>query len=215
MLYYKLTLKFFIDLLSNPKFKECANLSGLDAGQIILVAQQLLAKVSSQPTNTKVVATVDASTSPIITQAKPKNSLIPVNHDDDLNESKVKIGLPYPSNIKIEKRNDTSFLVSWDPPTAPISLNQSIDCEQLQHQQSTLNSESTSVADTSAFKLQSYNIYLNHEVYTMINANEERAVIVEDVDLNMPNRISIQAVASGKDMSSKPQECTLLFGSSN
>jgi len=78
--------------------------------------------------------------------------------------------------------------VSWDPPTAPISLNQSIDCEQLL--QSTLNGESTIVADMSAFKL------------------------LEDVDLSVPNRISIQAVACEKDVSSKPQECTLLFGTS-
>jgi len=102
--------------------------------------------------------------------------------------------------------------VSWDPPTAPISLNQSIDCEQLL--QSTLNGESTIVADMSAFKLQSYNVYLNHEIYMVINANEERCVLLEDVDLNVPNRISIQAVACEKDVSSKPQECTLLFGTS-
>lgn len=143
-------------------------------------------------------------------QSLSKSNLIPSNYLHDVSETgAVKIGLPYPSNIKIEKQSETSFIVTWDPPAAPISLNQSIDCEQ----SPSLSSAPNSTGDESLIKVQTYNLYLNHEIYTVINATEEPMVLVENVDLNVPNRISIQALVN-KDISSKPQECTLLFGKS-
>jgi hypothetical protein len=116
----------------------------------------------------------------------------------------LKLGLPYPSNIRIDKRSDSSCTVAWDPPAAPISISQSIDCEQ------PLGGE---VAAGDMVKVQTYSVYLNHELYAVVGASEECAVLVEGVDLAVPNRVSVQANV-GKDVSSKPQECTLLFGKS-
>ena len=190
----------------NPKFKECANLCSIDAGQIILAAQQVIQKAPAQkekPETPSSAVTLPAVPTQQQQQQQSKNSLIPIaKYIDELSESTVKIGLPYPHNIKIEKRSDTSFVIRWEAPTAAISLNQSIDCDQ--------NDASIDTCDP---KIQSYNIYLNHEIYTMINATEETIALVEDVDLSVPNRVSIQAIAN-KDISSKPQECTLLFGTS-
>lgn len=165
-----------LDLLLNSKFKECANLSNIDAGQIILAAQQVIQKAPAQ--KEKVEPTSSAVTLPTVptttTQNQAKNALIPAKYIDELSESTVKIGLPYPYNIKIEKRSDTSFLVRWEAPTAAISLNQSIDCDQ-----NDVN------IDTSDPKVQSYSIYLNHEIYTMINASEETYALVENADLSV------------------------------
>ena len=68
-------------------------------------------------------------------------------------------------------------MVSWDPPVAPISLNQSIECDQSTFQE-------TLTANDTPLKVQSYNLFLNHEIYTIINASEDLFVLIDDVDLN-------------------------------
>lgn len=114
----------------------------------------------------------------------------------------AKQGLPYPNNMKVEKRSETSLMVTWDPPTAPLPINQSIDVDNL----SDLNEQLVTV--------QTYNLFLNNELRGVISGLDERVAVLDDVDLTVPNRISIQAVIA-KGIMSKPQECTLLFGSSN
>lgn len=112
-----------------------------------------------------------------------------------------KQGLPYPNNLKVEKRSESSLVVTWDPPTAPLPINQSIDVDNL----SDLNEQLVTV--------QSYNLFLNNELRSVISGMDDRVAILDEIDLAVPNRISIQAVIA-KGIMSKPQECTLLFGSS-
>lgn len=104
-----------------------------------------------------------------------KNMLVPSNPSESNDESQVKIGLPYPNNIKVEKRSETSLIVSWDPPTAPLPINQSIDVDNLYD----LNEQLVSV--------QSYNLYLNNELRSVLSGVEERVAILDDVDLTVVN----------------------------
>ena len=88
----------------------------------------------------------------------------------------VKIGLPYPSNLRVEKVSEMSLLIRWDPPTAAISLNQSLDFENLNNPQFDSNEQVVNVLN--------YNLYLNNELHSVINGNDECAAIIEDIDLN-------------------------------
>jgi hypothetical protein len=89
----------------------------------------------------------------------------------------VRIGLPYPSNLRVEKMSEMSLLVRWDPPTAPISLNQSIEFDNL-------NNPAFDPNDQAVATIQSYNLYLNNELHSMINGNDECAAIIDGIDLN-------------------------------
>lgn len=218
--------------MSHIKFNECLAYYNLDASLLAVTAQQLLQKLKSLPTSTsldqqQISSAVGASTSSL-TQSKsqkldtinggnkttgvgaavpggilmlPQNPLEPASSTSSINEPQIKLGLPYPNNMKVEKRSETSLLVTWDPPTAPLSINQSIDVDNL----SDINEQLVNV--------QSYNLFLNNELRSVISSMDDRVAILDEIDLGVPNRISIQAVIA-KGIMSKPQECTLLFGSS-
>ena len=161
--------------MSHPKFKECANLSSIDAGQIILAAQQIIHKTKSDAPNPIMLPIIPSVTSVSTATCKQAKSLLLNSFIDNISEPSIKIGLPYPSNLKIEKRTETSVFVSWDGPTAAISLNQSIDNESL----------ATTLQDANEVSFQSYNIFLNHEIYAVINASEELSLLIDNVDLNV------------------------------
>lgn len=212
--------------MSHVKFNECLAYYNLDASLLAVTAQQLLQKLKSLPTSTSLdqqqissAAAMGASTGSL-TQSKsqkldavnggnkpggilmlPQNVLEPASSTSSINEPQIKLGLPYPNNMKVEKRSETSLLVTWDPPTAPLSINQSIDVDNL----SDINEQLVNV--------QSYNLFLNNELRSVISSMDERVAVLDEIDLGVPNRISIQAVIA-KGIMSKPQECTLLFGSS-
>lgn len=136
----------------------------------------------------------------------PKQTIVPKSDKQYLSdaslEDKIKIGLPYPNNLRVEKRSEKSLLIYWDRPSAPLSFDQSID------------SDYNPISDFNGnIEVAYYNLFLNNELHSVINGNDEQIAVIDDIDLSVPNRISIQAVAS-KDRMSKPQECTLLFGSS-
>lgn len=181
-------------MLSHSKFSECLANYNLDASQLAVIAQQYVQKVNATPPQ---VATVTTSTTTISPQmastgintditgvAPPTQVAKPVtsksaNIDKLIQEvledgSSIKIGLPYPNNLKVEKRSETSLLVSWDPPTAPLPINQSIDAENLYAYD--INEQVVNV--------QKYNLFLNHELHNVINGTDERIAILEDIDLS-------------------------------
>jgi hypothetical protein len=102
-----------------------------------------------------------------------QSTVNPVDNMDD--SSTIKIGLPYPNNLKVEKRSETSLLVSWDPPTAPLPINQSIDTDNLYVYD--LNEQMVNV--------QTYNLYLNHELHSVISGMDDRIAILEGIDLSV------------------------------
>jgi hypothetical protein len=133
--------------------------------------------ISATPLTTITSNTIAINKQFIITQTKQNLTNNIVNYFENLSEpSAIKIGLPYPQNLRIEKRSDSSFIVTWEPPTAPIS-NQSIDNDNL--------SVPASFHDSSEIIIQSYKVYLNHEIYSVINAEEDLMVLVENVDLSV------------------------------
>lgn len=167
------------------KFNECLSYYDLNAAQFISAAQDVIQKLQIP-----VVAAKSDISAPLSVLA-PKQTVLakPSNHHeklmlpnptdnvDDLSSSSVRIGLPYPNNLKVEKRSETSLLASWDPPTAPLSLSQSIDGDSLCAITYDLNEQ--------AINVQSYNLYLNHEIHSVINGNEDRVAVLEDIDLTM------------------------------
>lgn len=175
------------------KFNDCLTYYNLDASLLAVTAQQLLKKISSLPTSSSLdqqqitSAAAATSTGPGLTQSKsqkldggkgilllPQNPLEPASSTSSINEpSTIRIGMPYPNNLKVEKRSETSLLVTWDPPTAPLSINQSLDVDNL----SELNEQLVSV--------QTYNLYLNNELRSVISGMDERIAILDDIDLTM------------------------------
>lgn len=128
--------------------------------------------VPVQPTPTNVQVSKQLSTT-TVTKLEKINTV--PNSFDDVTDASIKIGLPYPNGLKVEKFSEKSVIVTWDAPSAPISLSQSIDGENL-----------SGTFDMSEMNiLQSYNVYLNHELYTVVNVAEDRVVIVDDVDLSI------------------------------
>jgi hypothetical protein len=120
------------------------------------------------------VSSVTTALSKQVSSAAGKISTIPTSFED-ASDAAIKIGLPYPNNLKVEKFSDKSVIVTWDPPSAPISLSQSIDGENL-----------TGTYDMNEMNiLQNYSLYLNHELYTVLNIAEDRVVIIDDVDLSV------------------------------
>lgn len=105
---------------------------------------------------------------------------------DNESNTAIKIGLPYPHNLRVERLGENSILVKWDPPTAAISsLNQSIDStDNMNHSvsQFDLNNDAQMVQGVS--NVQTYNLYLNNELHSVINGGEECAAIIEEVDLS-------------------------------
>lgn len=98
---------------------------------------------------------------------------------EEASDTSIKIGLPYPNNLKVEKFSEKSVIVTWDPPSAPISLSQSIDGENL-----------TGTFDMNEMNIiQSYNVYLNHDLYVVVNISEDRVVIIDDVDLSLVRKM--------------------------
>ncbi|CAF0705935.1 unnamed protein product [Brachionus calyciflorus] len=178
------------EVLASPKLADMLSSYDLNLGLILTQYQEQIQKLQSQP----IVA--------------PKQTIISKNDKQVLLDSKndeiVKIGLPYPSNLKVEKRSDKSIFICWDAPTAPLPLDQSIEND-------TQNNNNNNDLKQNV-EVTFYNLYLNNELHSVVNGNDDRIAIFENIDLTVPNRISIQANA-GKDRMSKPQECTLLFGS--
>lgn len=229
--------------MSHPKFNECLAYYNLDASLLAVTAQQLLQKLNSLPTSTsldhhQLISSAISGSTGSLTLSKsqkldqngsksggvggiltlPQKPLEPASSQSSINDPPPppggttglvgssssqmnKQGLPYPNNLKVEKRSESSLLVTWDPPTAPLPINQSIDVDNL----SDLNEQLVTV--------QSYNLFINNELRSVISGMDDRVAVLDDIDLTVPNRISIQAVIA-KGIMSKPQECTLLFGSS-
>jgi hypothetical protein len=134
---------------------------------------------------------------PSIPQASKAPNLAEIYDDASAPPKQI---LPYPHNLRVEKKSDTSIQVSWDPPTAPLSLNQSIEHD----------GGSSDLVDHTMI-IQTYNIFLNNELKNALNGSEDRTLVLNDIDFSVANRISIQALTT-KGAMSKPQECTLLFG---
>ena len=183
--------------MSHSKFKECVNVNNVDQGQIILAAQQMVQKaqvavtsvagtsvalVSKSEFNIPLNNQISSSSNPIsgsnvIKQPiQPKIPNFALTNDNSSESSElIKIGLPYPNNLRVEKRSETSLLVKWDAPTAAISLNQSVDGDNI----------TGSFDPNEIILLQGYNIYLNHEHHSVTNASEDRVAILENIELSV------------------------------
>jgi hypothetical protein len=94
----------------------------------------------------------------------------------EINSASIKIGLPYPNNLKVEKQSENQVLVSWDPPTAPLSLNQSIESDILPPTEST---------SEQVIQIQTYNVFLNNELHNSINGIEERISMLKNINLTV------------------------------
>lgn len=165
-------------LLNNSKFGECLVQQNLDAGHVFLSAQELIENLKQNLKDLEANA---------LKQNQTKSSNILPNLGDvlpaEINSTSIKIGLPYPNNLKVEKQSDNQILVSWDPPTAPLSLNQSIESDSL---------PLTEIANEQVVQIQTYNIFLNNELYSSINGNEERISILKNIDLTIVSDFYIQ-----------------------
>lgn len=128
----------------------------------------------SSTTTTSMQQPISSTT--IIANA-PKLTTTTTTYDDG-SDTSIKIGLPYPNNLKVEKFSEKSVIVTWDAPNAPISLSQSIDGE-------IMTSGVTYNEFSEINNIQNYNVYLNHELYTMVNLAEDRVVIIDDVDFSV------------------------------
>ena len=144
------------------------------ATSTIAICTSTVSTMTIEPSVQPVSAAISKQVSSAAVKIDNKISTIP-NSFDDANDAAIKIGLPYPNNLKVEKFSDKSVIVTWDPPSAPISLSQSIDGENL-----------TGTYDMNEMNiLQNYSVYLNHELYTVLNIAEDRVVIIDDVDLSV------------------------------
>lgn len=143
----------------------------LDAGHVFLSAQELIENLKQ---------TLNDFEANALKQNQVKSSNALPNLGDvlstEINAASVKIGVPYPNNLKVEKESDNQILVSWDPPTAPLSLNQSIESDNLP-----LNE----AAHEQTVHIQTYNVYLNNELYISLNGQDERICILKNIDLTI------------------------------
>ncbi len=189
-------------MLNNSQINECLQSYKLDIGPILVSLQQTIKKLEEKQTQIESEkAQALASLSKQLQATTKEVPGVPIQTEDK-HSAQIKVGLPYPNNLRLEKQSDTSLLAKWDPPTAPISLNQSIEFE---------NYNGTVDSVEQILNIQFYNVYLNNELYCVINEAEERKALLERIDFNSSNRISIQAITT-KGLASKPQECTMLFG---
>ncbi len=143
----------------------------LDAGHVFLSAQELIENLKQ---------TLNDFEANALKQNQVKSSNALTNLGDvlstEINATSVKIGVPYPNNLKVEKQTDNQILVSWDAPTAPLSLNQSIESDNL---------PSNEAAHEQTVHIQTYNVYLNNELYISINGQDERICILKNIDLTI------------------------------
>jgi hypothetical protein len=167
-------------VITNKRFSDWLNYFKLDAGQVILAAQQL-AKPNVTTVTTSTTTTSDLMPAPVPVPAQVSSTSKPVYNPNDITKQFLTdssqtnpYGIPHPSNLRLEKKNERSILVSWDPPTAPLSLNQSVDFD---------NNLPVEVKEQ-VISVQSYNIYLNNDVYRVVSGNQARTIQLDNVDLN-------------------------------
>jgi hypothetical protein len=143
----------------------------LDAGHVFLSAQELIDNLKQ---------TLNDFESNALKQNQSKSSNVLPNLGDvlpaEINSASIKIGLPYPNNLKVEKQSENQVLVSWDPPTAPLSLNQSIESDILPPTEST---------SEQVIQIQTYNVFLNNELHNSINGIEERISMLKNINLTV------------------------------
>ena len=71
---------------------------------------------------------------------------------------------PYPINLKIEKLDNNTAVVTWDVPPNTDNSKQNIDLpEQL---------------------IVNYQFYLNHELHSLIKPNQKRSIVIDSIDFN-------------------------------
>ncbi len=141
----------------------------LDAGHVFLSAQELIDNLKQ---------TLNDFESNALNQSKSSNVLPNLGDvlPTEINSASIKLGLPYPNNLKVEKQSENQVLVSWDPPTAPLSLNQSIESDILPPAEST---------SEQVIQIQTYNVFLNNELHSSMNGNEERISILKNINLTV------------------------------
>lgn len=160
-------------MLTNKKFSEWLNYYKLDAGQLIIAAQQASVKTIST-VSTATITTSDLLPPVTLPPTKPT-----VNPNDITkqyltdNTQGPKFGVPYPNNLRLEKKSDRSILVNWDPPTAPLGQTQSIDYD----------NNFVDVKEQ-VVNVQTYNLFLNNDIYKSINGNQPLSILIQDIDLN-------------------------------
>ena len=85
------------------------------------------------------------------------------------NNNKMLNSQPYPINLKVEKlqNSQSSIIISWDtPPIIPITDNNS------------------KTYDLSEQLIVNYQIYLNHELHSLIKPNQNRSLVIDKIDFN-------------------------------
>lgn len=153
------------------------------SGEQTLIQQQQSHGLS-QSKSQKLDSVLKSTSSLVLPQNPPAPSDVATATNNEITSQSVqpqqaatqqqnKVGLPYPSNLKVEKRSEASLLVTWDPPTAPLPISQSIDVDNL----ADLNEQLITV--------QCYNLYLNNELRCVISGIDDRVAVLDDIDLNM------------------------------
>ncbi|CAF4205300.1 unnamed protein product, partial [Didymodactylos carnosus] len=104
------------------------------------------------------------------------------NRSDILANNVYSRHIPCPTNLRIEKQLSNSIMIAWNPPL--ITNNQQLH-------------------------LMSYQILLDHNLYSTIHPNEKTRALIENINLNEMHRISVRTLTQFG--SSRDQECTLLI----
>jgi hypothetical protein len=133
--------------------------------------QQIIGSSLPQSNSQKLAANKAAAAGLLLPQTASLEAA--ASSQSSINEPQIKIGLPYPNNLRVEKRSETSLTVTWDPPTAPLPINQSVDVENIND----LNEQLVNV--------QCYNLFLNNELRCVISGMDERLAILDDIDLGV------------------------------
>ena len=148
----------------------------MDAGSVFMTAQEVIGKLQQTVTSLETSSSALAVSNPAVKPAAV--SLLPNLGDILPSESisaQVKPSMSFPNSLKVEKQSDTLILVSWDGPTAPLSFNQSIDSDNI-----VMDNTSDQV-----ISVQTYNVFLNHELLMAVNGIDERVAVLNNVDLSI------------------------------
>ena len=162
-------------LLANPKFNDSLVASHkLDTGKLILAAQQAFAKLQHQQQQQQQE------------QQQQQQASARADFIDQVLMSPVATGAmggsaaraSYPINLRVEKLSETSVAVSWQSPTAPLSLNDIYGC-------TASSSTSTSSTHVSQMGVQKYQFYLNHQLHKVISGDQELRITLDNIQLNI------------------------------
>ncbi len=92
-----------------------------------------------------------------------------INLTSNNNNNKILNSQPFPINLKIDKLENNTIIVTWDPP--PVLPLNSDDHKKMSN-------------DIPEHLIANYQLYLNHELYCLIKPNQNRSITIDKIDFN-------------------------------